>query len=122
VGSYMLTVIGTSGSLSHQADVTLTITSASNSSTTITFDDLASPNRPLTGQYPAGVIDWGSGTGWYLSGPWGLFTTQSISFTSSSQMNATFTFLSNSALASLQAYNGGSSGTAVTISCACQPH
>src|SRR5207248_1574602 len=33
----------------------------SSSATTVTFDDLASPNRPLIGQYPAGVVHWGNG-------------------------------------------------------------
>src|SRR5439155_8260240 len=54
-------------------------------------------------------------------GPWGSFTTQSVSFNSASQTSASFTFLSNSGLASLQAYNGGSASATVTIGCSGQP-
>src|SRR5439155_1188494 len=89
-GSSTLTIKGTSGNLSHSANVMLTVTAAS-SPTTITFDDISPANRTLSGQYPTGVINWGSGTSWYLSGPWGLFTTQSLSF-GSSQTSASFTF------------------------------
>jgi hypothetical protein len=104
--------------LSHAVNVTLAVSS---SSTTITFNDLSPANRALSGQYPTGVINWGSGTSWYLSEPWGVFTTQSISFTSG-RTSASFTFISNAGLASLQAYNGGSSNSTVTISCAGQPN
>ena len=113
-GSYTLTLTGTSGSLSHSTTVTLTVTS---SLTTVTFDDISPANRVLTGQYPTGIINWGTGTSWYLSGPWGLFTTQSLSFNGGSQTSGSFTFVSNSGLASLQAYNGGSGSATVTISC-----
>src|SRR6185503_18086529 len=41
---------------------------------TVSFDGLSSPNRTLSGQYPSGVIDWGTGQ-WYLSAPWRRFTT-----------------------------------------------
>ena len=45
--------------------------------TTVTFDDLSGPNRGLNGQYAG--IDWGSGS-WYLSGPYGRFATNSVSY------------------------------------------
>ena len=52
---------------------------AADGNQTITFDDKSGQDQPLNGQYPAGVINWGTG-GWYHSGPWGLFTTKSASF------------------------------------------
>src|SRR5260370_28932329 len=48
---------------------------------------------------------------------YGLFTGQSVSFNTSSQTSASFTFISNYRLVSLQAYNGGSGSSTVTISC-----
>src|SRR5207249_2540030 len=88
-GTSTLTITGTSGTLSHPAGATLVVTTAA---TTITFDDLSPADRVLSGQYPTGVINWGSGTNWYLSGPWGLFTTQSISFNGGSLTSASFSF------------------------------
>src|SRR5207302_2918697 len=46
---------------------------------TVTFDDQPEQDKPLDGQYPGGVIDWGSGM-WYVSGPWQQLTTRSVSF------------------------------------------
>ena len=48
----------------------------------VTFDDRAGQDQALNGQYPSGVIDWGTGA-WYHSGPWGAFTTKSASFSAS---------------------------------------
>ena len=83
---------------------------------TIIFDDKSGQNQNLTGQYPTGVINWGSAH-WYHSGPWGLFTTKSISFRSGSQTSGTLTFINPRRIVSLQAYNGGSVASTVTISC-----
>src|SRR5581483_3603196 len=55
-----------------------TATSAPGSQT-VSFDDLTAANRTLNGQYPTGLIDWGSNT-WWLASPWGQFNTNSISF------------------------------------------
>jgi len=83
---------------------------------TVTFDDLANPNRPLTGQYPTGAIDWGGGS-WYLSAPWGQFSTNSVSFNGAGAASAGFTFVSPRRLVQLDAYNGGSVPSTVTLSC-----
>ncbi len=83
---------------------------------TLTFDDLSSPNRALTGQYPAGVVNWGSGT-WYLSGPYGSFRSNSISFNGSSPTSASFSYFSPMRLIQLDAFNGGSGASTVTLSC-----
>ena len=85
---------------------------------TVTFDNLPNPNRALTGSYPAGVIDWGS-SGWYLSGPWGQLTSNSVSF-SAGPMSASFTFSAPRRLLQIDAYNGGTAPSAVTLACAGQ--
>src|SRR5437868_3462705 len=74
--------------------------------TTVTFDDLTSPNRTLNGQYPTGIIDWGSNA-WYLSGPWGQFTTNSVSFNSASITSGGFSFTTPQRLVQIDAFNGG---------------
>jgi hypothetical protein len=104
-----------SGTLAISGD--FTFSTLSTSAITVTFDDISPASRVLSGQYPTGIIDWGSGTNWWLSAPYGLFTGQSVSFNTSSQTSASFTFISNYRLVSLQAYNGGSGSSTVTISC-----
>ena len=88
--------------------------------TTVTFDDLSGQNRVLSGQYPTGVIDWGANA-WYLSGPWGAFTTKSVGFNGAGPTSASFAFVTPRRLVSVRAYNGGSAATTVTLSCAGQP-
>src|SRR5262249_16433976 len=83
---------------------------------TIGFDDLADPNRPLSGQYPTRVIDRGS-DGWYLSAPWGLFTTNSITFNGPLPSSASFTLLSPRRLIQVDAYNGGPDVSDIELSC-----
>jgi hypothetical protein len=87
---------------------------------TVTFDDLNNPNRPLNGQYPSGLIDWGTNV-WYLSGPYGSFNTQSISFNGVGPTSAVFTLSSPSVILSVDVLNGGSTGSTVTLTCAGQP-
>jgi hypothetical protein len=93
-----------------------TPTSTPASTLTVAFDDLANPNRSLTGQYPSGLIDWGGGS-WYLSGSYGLFTTNSISFNGVGPTSASFSFVRSARLVQLDAYNGGTVTTTVALSC-----
>jgi hypothetical protein len=86
----------------------------------LTFDDRPGQNQALDGQYPTGVIDWGTGD-WWQSAPWGRFTTKSISFNGSGRTSATFTFVTPRRLVRLDAYNGGSGSSTVTLACAGQP-
>ena len=79
----------------------------------MTFDELSGQHQPLAGQYPTGVIDWGS-SGWWLSGPWGPFTTKSASYSNASITSARFTFVTPRRLLSVRAYNGGSGATTLT--------
>lgn len=84
---------------------------------TLNFDNLSNPNRPLSGQYPSNVADWGTNQ-WYLSGPFGSFQSNSISFNGAGPTSAPVRFMSARRLVSIDAYNGGSATTTVTLSCA----
>src|SRR5439155_26555806 len=95
-------------------------TAPTSGSLTVAFDDHAGQNTGLNGQYPSGVINWGSGA-WYLSAPWGRFNTKSTSFANGSISSASFTLTTPRRLVSLQAYNGGGSAATVTITCPGQP-
>lgn len=86
----------------------------------VTFDDRAGQNTGLNGQYPNGVIDWGSGR-WYHSGPWLQFTTKSLSFRNATINSASFTLPTPRRLVSLRAFNGGTAAATVTLSCQGQP-
>jgi hypothetical protein len=83
---------------------------------TITFDDLSAPSRPLNGEYPSGVIDWGTDV-WFLSGPYGRWSTNSVSFNGAGPTSAAFTLLSPWRLVQLDAYNGGAAASTIRLSC-----
>jgi glucose/arabinose dehydrogenase len=87
---------------------------------TVSFDDRTGENQPLNGQYPAGVIDWGTGY-WYHAGPVGGLGTKSIRFNAAWQTNVAFTFVAPRRLISLQAYNGGDTDATITLTCGAQP-
>ncbi|MEX1252708.1 MAG: PQQ-dependent sugar dehydrogenase [Dehalococcoidia bacterium] len=85
----------------------------------VTFDDRPGQNQVLNGQYPTGVIDWGS-NGWYHSGPFGGFTTKSVGFNGPGMTSGTFSFITPLRLQRVDAYNGGVAST-VTLRCTGQP-
>lgn len=88
---------------------------------TINFDNTQGQDRVLTGQYPNGLVNWGNGF-WYLSSPWQEFNTKSVSFNGPADISeAVFNILQPGHLESLQAYNGGSLPSAVTLGCLGQP-
>jgi hypothetical protein len=87
---------------------------------TVRFDDLPSPNRALTGAYPSGLIDWAGGS-WYLSGAYDHFASNSISFNGPGPRSASFTLLGAHRLLSLDADNGGTTSSAITLRCGGQP-
>jgi hypothetical protein len=101
------------------AYVLLPSASAGAAAQTITFNDLSNPNRPLNGQYPSGVANWGTNQ-WYLSGPFGQFTTLSISYNGPGATSVPFTFVTPRRLLQLDAYNGGPGSSNITLSCAGQ--
>jgi hypothetical protein len=86
---------------------------------TVGFDDLVNPNRNLTGQYPSGLINWGTGD-WYLARAWGKFTSNSVSFSGPKLASASFSFVTPHRLVRLDAYNGGTTSTTLTLTCAGQ--
>jgi hypothetical protein len=86
---------------------------------TITFDAL-SPGV-LNGQYPNGVINWGGGT-WIISGPWGSFTNNSLSFANAGIFSGSFSFVNQTRLVSIDAYNDDATPATVTLSCLGQPN
>src|SRR5262245_48026747 len=88
-------------------------------SQTINFNDLPNPNRTLNGQYPTGVINWGTNQ-WYLSGPYGSFSTLSIGFNGGGPTSAPFTFVTPRRLLQIDAYNGGNTASTVSLTCAGQ--
>jgi hypothetical protein len=87
---------------------------------TVTFDDRPGQDQPLNGQYPTGVIDWGT-NGWWHAGPWGLFTTKSVSFNGDGITSRTFTFVTPRRLVSIKVYNGGVGSTTISLGCSGQP-
>jgi glucose/arabinose dehydrogenase len=108
------------GNLATSSDFTFT-TLAVSPTQTVTFDDRPGQDQLLTGQYPTGVINWGTGGQWYHSAPWGGFPTKNMGFSGPSVSSATFTFVSPRRLVSIRAFNGGTGSSTVTISCAGQP-
>jgi hypothetical protein len=88
---------------------------------TVSFDNLPDSNHALIGAYPVGVIDWGPDATWYLSGPYDHFATSSVSFNGPSRTSGTFTFLQPRRLVSIDADNGGTTSSVVTLRCVGQP-
>jgi hypothetical protein len=88
--------------------------------TLVDFNSHPSQNANLNGQYPSGVIDWGTNT-WFVSGPFGQFSTKSISFNRPGITSGTFTFVSPKRLVSVRVYNGGSGTTTLTFGCSGNP-
>ncbi len=95
---------------------------------TINFDSGVYPTRtpesPLTGQYPANIIDWGSSnTAWYYSGPWAPYdSTNSLTFVGdTSPKSATFTFIGGQRkLVSFKAVTSGTNANPnITITATC---
>lgn len=82
----------------------------------VSFDDATGENRVLNGQYPSGVIDWGT-NGWYLSGPWRQLTTKSVGFNGPGLTSGSFTFLTPRVLLQVDAFNGGTVASTLSFAC-----
>lgn len=82
----------------------------------VTFDELS--NSESAANWPVSKRAHRMGQRrWYLSGPWGLFTANSISFNGPWLTSASFAFLSPRRLQQLDLYNGGTSASTVSLSC-----
>jgi hypothetical protein len=88
--------------------------------TNVNFNTQTNPNRAFSGQYPSGTIDWGTNR-WYLSSPFGSFTTNSVGFNGAGPASAPFTFVTPRRLVTVDAFNGGTTSSTITLSCAGQP-
>ena len=82
----------------------------------ITFDDPHLPaGTPLLGQYPSGVIDWGSGE-WKIGTPYGKFGTFTLALSDPNTTRAEFNFYSPRIFAGLDVYNDGDKDATLTVS------
>jgi hypothetical protein len=111
---YRVRSTDSAGNLAISNDFSFTTTS-SDSTLTITFDSLPG-GQSLNGQFPSGMIDWGSGV-WFVSSPWGGFAGNSISYSGPGFFTGSFRFLTRFRLLSIDAYNGDAGPTTLTISC-----
>jgi hypothetical protein len=73
----------------------------------------------LNGQYPTGVVNWGTNL-WYLSGPYGQFTSLSVGFNGPGPTSAPITFVSPKRLVQVEAFNGGGVSSTISATCAGQ--
>jgi hypothetical protein len=81
----------------------------------ITFDDPHLPaGTPLQGQYPSGVIDWGTGI-WRISVPEGGFGTFNLTIADPKVKTAKFQFYCPRVFVGVDVYNGGTSDAKITI-------
>lgn len=83
----------------------------------IDFNTAPGENTSLNGQFPAGVINWGSSE-WHISAPWGPHSSKSISFNGPAASQS-LTLLSPRIVESIVA--GGTSSSTITLSCSGNP-
>jgi hypothetical protein len=86
---------------------------------TITFNNASVVNAQLNGQYPAGLVDWGTGV-WFVARATGKFQTRNLRFNTSSATSGSFAFLVPRRVVSIAAFNRGTSATTVSLSCSGQ--
>jgi len=89
---------------------------------TFTFDSLPhpTPDATLNGQFPSGMIDWGTGN-WWLAAPWLDFTTRSVSFNGPSITQANVTFVTAVVPLELDVLNGTQTDSTFSLSCGSNP-
>jgi hypothetical protein len=81
----------------------------------ITFDNPHLPSgTPLLGQYPSGVIDWGTGA-WQIGAPFGKFGTFTLALADPKAEQAEFSFYAPYLFVGVDAYNDGDSDATVTF-------
>jgi hypothetical protein len=81
----------------------------------ITFDDPHLPaGTPLLGQYPSGVIDWGSGE-WEIGTPFGKFGTFTLGKLDPDAKRGEFRFYAPRIFAGIDVYNDADSDATLTV-------
>ena len=81
----------------------------------VTFDDPHLPaGTALSGQYPAGAIDW-TPDQWRIAAPQGKFGTFNLALVQTATGSAEFSFPAPRVFVGMDAYNGGQSEAVVTI-------
>lgn len=81
---------------------------------TVDFNNQAAGD--LSGEYPIGAINWQSGP-WSISAPWKGLTTNNLGLRSATTTSGSFTFMTPRTVTSIQAFNGGTVDSTVTLSC-----
>lgn len=114
-GTYTAVVTVTNN---NNQSATASVTISVGSQQTISFNDYSGQNVSLTGQYPTGVVNWGTDNTWLVSAPFGSLTTKNLSFSGAGITSGIFTFINPKRLLSLDAYNGGTNTTTITLTCA----
>jgi hypothetical protein len=83
--------------------------------TYITFDDPHLPaGTTLLGQYPSGVIDWGSGE-WQIGTPFGKFGTFTLALSDPNLKQAEFNFYAPRIFQGVDVYNDADSNATLTV-------
>lgn len=84
---------------------------------TVSFNDRGMGD--LLNQYPSTEINWGTSGLLEIAAPWKSFLTQNMGYTtnSTSSLSATFSILKNRRLVSIEALNGGTVASTVSIAC-----
>jgi hypothetical protein len=81
----------------------------------ITFDDPHLPaGTPLLGQYPSGVVDWGSGE-WQIGTPSGKFGTFTLRRADPKEARGELSFYAPRIFAGVDVYNDGDGDATLTI-------
>lgn len=85
---------------------------------TVNFNDWTGGfEQAYSGQYPTGLIDWGTNQ-WFITSAWRQMTTPDISFNGPAGLSAaTFRFISPRRVANIDVFNGGTVASSVSISC-----
>jgi len=86
---------------------------------TITFNNTSVVNARLNGQYPARLVNWGTGV-WFVSGATGKFRTRNLRFNRRSATRGSFAFRVPRRVISIAAFNRGARATKVSLSCSGQ--
>ncbi len=107
------------GTLSDTASKTWQSVAPPAQTITITFNDASGRDRQLGGEYPAGIVNWGTNS-WWLASPTGKFSTKSLSLNGNkvpALTESTFAFVTPRRLLSLEAFNSGPAPAIVTLRC-----